>query len=201
LIVPERSLLLIALGSNQNWQNDGPEVVIFNAVRALGEKYFNVTAVSRLWQSPSFPLGSGADYINGCVAVTLRNEFAECTVSDVLAVLHEIEARFGRKRGARWASRSLDLDLLAVDGLIAPDRASYAYWHDLPLAEQKVQTPATLILPHPRMQDRAFVLVPLAEIAPQWCHPVSCMTVAQMLAALPQSEVDAIIPIGRAASL
>ncbi|MFM2350242.1 MAG: 2-amino-4-hydroxy-6-hydroxymethyldihydropteridine diphosphokinase [Pseudomonadota bacterium] len=201
MLVPHRSLLLIALGSNQHWQNDGPEAVVLKAVRALGEKHFDVIAESRLFQSPSFPLGSGADYINGCVALTLRQGTAIVDVPEVLTVLHEIEARFGRKRGARWASRSLDLDLLAIDGLIMPDGAGYAYWRDLPLAEQKVQTPASLILPHPRMQDRAFVLVPLAEIAPNWCHPVSGLTVAQMLAALPQSDVDEIIPIGLATSL
>ena len=199
--IPHHSQLLIALGSNQNWQNDRPEVVIFNAVRAHIYNYFDVIAESCLYQSPSFPLGSGADYINGCVLVTLRNGSTIVDVFDVLNVLHEIEARFGRKRGARWASRSLDLDLLAIDGLIMPDRAGYEYWRDLPLAEQKMQTPATLILPHPRMQDRAFVLVPLAEIAPDWCHPVSGLTVAQMLAALPQSDVDEVIPIGQATSL
>jgi 2-amino-4-hydroxy-6-hydroxymethyldihydropteridine diphosphokinase len=52
-----------------------------------------------------------------------------------------------------------------------------------------------LILPHPRLQDRAFVLVPLADVAPDWVHPRLALTVAQMLAALPPEDVAAVTPL------
>lgn len=87
----------------------------------------------------------------------------------------------------RWGARTLDLDLIAVGGKVLPDAQTHKYWRDMPLDQQKTKTPNTLILPHPRLAERAFVLVPMLEVAPDWCHPVTGASVRQMSDALPDA--------------
>ena len=69
------------------------------------------------------------------------------------------------------------------------------HWRDLAPADQSRLAPTTLILPHPRLQDRAFVLVPMADIAPDWRHPVLGLTVTEMLARLDPADIRAVTPL------
>jgi 2-amino-4-hydroxy-6-hydroxymethyldihydropteridine diphosphokinase len=78
---------------------------------------------------------------------------------------------------------------------VLPDAATYQRWRDLPMAQQRSEAPDQLILPHPRLHERAFVLVPLCDVAPDWVHPVSGLSVAEMCAALPQGESAAVVPL------
>ena len=110
------------------------------------------------------------------------------SAQDVLVALHEIENTHGRVRALRWGTRTLDLDLIAHGQQILPDVSTYRRWQSLPLADQMVETPDTLILPHPRLQDRPFVLIPLCDIAPDWHHPHLDRTVAQMVADIAPNE-------------
>jgi 2-amino-4-hydroxy-6-hydroxymethyldihydropteridine diphosphokinase len=128
--------------------------------------------------------------VNGAVAVATSLDAGQ-----ILQHLHAIEADLSRERAGRWAARTVDLDLLALGDLVLPDAATQTRWRALDPAAQRSETPATLILPHPRLQDRAFVLLPLAEVAPGWVHPLLGQSVAQMLDALPPGACDDMSPL------
>ena len=189
--------LLVAFGANQPFGTISPAEVIVSAGKTLAEVLGARVWMSSLYQTPCFPAGAGPDYVNAAAVVTLRHALSP---DQALQALHKVEARFGRARTTRWAARSLDVDLLAYGDAVCPDAATQTQWRDLPPADQARETPDQLILPHPRLQDRAFVLVPLAEVAPDWRHPVLGLTVAEMLAALPIADRAEVVRLNSAAS-
>lgn len=171
-----------------------PREVILSAVEGIAESCGVIRASSDCFATPAFPPGSGPDYVNAAVVL-------ECDLSPVLLLdqLHAIEAQHGRLRRARWAARSLDLDLLAYDRQILPDLSVYESWQGMSLNEQRASAPDRLVLPHPRLQERAFVLVPLLQALERagldWVHPVTGGRVPQMLSALPAADIGAIKPL------
>jgi 2-amino-4-hydroxy-6-hydroxymethyldihydropteridine diphosphokinase len=156
------------------------------AVAALGE---GGACASRLWRSPAWPPG-GLPYVNAAMAIRTR-----LPPDDLLAALHGVEAAFGRERRARWAARTLDLDLLALGGLVRPDAATQARWRALDPGRQGREAPDGLVLPHPRMQDRAFVLLPLREVAPDWRHPLLGLDAGGMILGLSPEAADGVAPL------
>ncbi len=183
---------LIALGANLPAGGNPPAATLKCALTALAERGLTVHSVSRFFATPCFPAGSGPDYVNAAAAISPA---AGAGPDDILAHLLAVEQGFGRERKQRWGMRTLDLDLLAWGDRVLPDRAGFDRWRSLDAALQSQTAPDRLILPHPRLQDRAFVLVPLAEIAPEWRHPVLGLTVSQMLRRLPEADRKAVVPL------
>lgn len=178
---------LIALGSNLPVSTYGPRQVLEKSLELFAHESLAIVAQSNWYASPAFPPGSGPDFVNGVVAVRTVLDPAAC-----IAALHRIEARAGRVRRTRWEPRVCDLDLIAMGDVVLPDRDTFDTWKNLGPEAQKSTVPDQLILPHPRIQDRVFVLYPLRDVAPDWVHPVSGLTAGQMLQSLPEQALGEI---------
>lgn len=170
---------MIALGANLPSERGAPRAVLELALAAFGDHGLDVTARSRWWRTPAWPPGSGPDFVNGAAEIAGPED-----PQAVLATLHAVEARLGRRRAGRWEPRVCDLDLIASGGLVAPDAATVRGWMER-VGDDRLEVPPMLLLPHPRMHERGFVLAPLAEIAPDWRHPLIGASVSAMLASLP----------------
>ena len=153
----------IALGSNLG----DSRAILEAALETLAETPDIILQARSSWYQTKAVGPPQPDYINGCVLLHVKT-----SPQLLLETLLRIEAQYGRIRQERWGPRSLDLDLLLYDDLI-------------------LDTP-TLVLPHPRMRERAFVLVPLAEIAPDWVEPVSGKAIAQLVKAVDCTGVNRI---------
>lgn len=186
------TVLYVAFGANLAISGTDVVFSLKQALVELEQVGFVPLNVAKFWNTPCFPAGAGPDYVN---TVMLYHDSLSRSPAEVLSIFHQVEAKFGRERITRWAGRTMDIDLLAWGDLVAPDVASYTLWQELPPEEQARLAPDQLVLPHPRIQDRAFVLVPFAEVAPDWRHPVLGCTVREMLAALPPGDVAEVVPL------
>lgn len=176
----------IALGANLPSPAGAPRATLDAALAALAPE-MRVVARSPWYATPAFPPGAGPDFVNG--AATIETALAPAAA---LARLHEIERALGRDRRRRWAPRACDLDLLFCGQDVLPDRATVETWMALDPARQATEAPTGPILPHPRLHERGFVLLTLADVAPDWRHPILGATVAEMLAALPPEALEGV---------
>ena len=152
--------VLIALGGNlPSWVGE-PRTTCEAALAALEDAGVRITKRSSWYATAPVPASDQPWFINGVVAAE-----TDLTPAGLLALLHGVEAAFGRVREQKNGARTLDLDLLAYEDLV-----------------QSTENP---LLPHPRLHERAFVLVPLAEIAPDWRHPARGLRADALLAGIP----------------
>ena len=148
--------MVVALGCSLPGSYPSREALLEAALDALATEGLAVAARSSWWTSAAWPDPTAPAYLNGVVLVETG-----VSAEEVLAVLHRIEARFGRVRAEPNAPRTLDLDLIA---------------HGRTVLEGAV------VVPHPRAHQRLFVMGPLAEIAADWRHPVNGRTAADLAA-------------------
>jgi 2-amino-4-hydroxy-6-hydroxymethyldihydropteridine diphosphokinase len=161
----ERSIF-IGIGGNLDHPRYGPpRRVLEAALEELGRRGVSVRCVSPWYRTAPVPASDQPWYVNAVAEVA-----TDLPADRLLAMLHEVEEAFGRVRTVPNAARMLDLDLLDFRGEIAPGGAGQA------------------TLPHPRMEGRAFVLRPLADLAPGWRHPASGTPIQALLAALPAGQ-------------
>jgi len=166
-------LIFIGVGANlRSPQYGPPRTTCGAALDALAREGLTIVRRSHWYRSAPWPASMQPWYVNGVVQVD-----TELPPGALLDLLLTTETRFGRRRGLRNAARILDLDLLAFNDLVTDPAARPA-------------------VPHPRMHERAFVLLPLAEIAADWRHPGSGKAIADLIAALPPDQVAHPMPDG-----
>jgi len=163
-------MILLGLGANLPSPEFGPPKETLEAALArMGDFGIRVAGRSRWYESTAVPPSDQPNFVNGVAAVE-----TDLGPRELLDRLHVLEAEFGRVRRVRWEARIVDIDLLA--------------YHDLVMGDPELQLKA-LVLPHPRMHERLFVLKPLAELAPDWKHPVLKKTAAELMKELPQGDI------------
>jgi 2-amino-4-hydroxy-6-hydroxymethyldihydropteridine diphosphokinase len=159
--------IFIGAGANLSHERHGaPRQTLEAALVELGRRGVRTLRVSPWYRTAPVPASDQPWFVNAVVEVA-----SGLPADALLTELHAVEAEFGRRRTVANAARPIDLDLLDYHGEIAPGG------------------PGRAILPHPRMSGRAFVLRPLADLAPDWRHPVTGQPIAGLLAALPADQV------------
>jgi 2-amino-4-hydroxy-6-hydroxymethyldihydropteridine diphosphokinase len=156
-------MILIGVGSNVPGPWGTPEQAVRRLPFELGRGPLRVERASRPVRTTPFGVTDQPPFVNAALAVE-----TDLSPSALLLHLQALERRAGRHREIKWGPRTLDLDILDFRRLV-------------------LRQASGLVLPHPGIAERPFVLVPIIEIAPQWRHPVTRLTAAEMLARIAPS--------------
>jgi len=162
-------MILIGLGANVPFHGTGsPRATCGAALEQMARSGIRIAKRSQWYESAPVPVSEQAWYVNGVVV-------AETTVSapDLVDRLLQIELDFGRRRDGINAPRTLDLDLIAYGGAVIDSITTRGH---------------AISVPHPRMAERAFVLLPLRDVAPDWRHPSLCRSIDDLIEAMPVGQ-------------
>ncbi|MGN7889595.1 2-amino-4-hydroxy-6-hydroxymethyldihydropteridine diphosphokinase [Dyadobacter sp. 22481] len=157
--------VFLLLGSNLG---DRPQVLAA-AREAIGEQAGSIAGQSAIYETAPWGITDQPAFLNQVIEIS-----TSLLPEDLLRIILNIEHDLGRVRYERWGARVIDIDILYFG--------------------QTVLDSARLTLPHPRIQDRRFVLAPLAEIAPAFLHPLLQKTSSQLLEECPDTSVVSKIP-------
>lgn len=161
-------MIFIGLGGNLTCETFGtPRATCGAALQIMDQRGLRIRERSRWYESAPVPASDQPWYVNGVVSIETSLD-ARDLVREVLS----IEAELGRRRTVANAPRTIDLDVIA--------------YHD---AVINANNPVDAAIPHPRMHSRAFVLLPLKDIRPDWRHPKSGETLDQLIAALSDDQI------------
>lgn len=169
--------VFLGLGSNRSGPWGTPAETIVQCLRELPVHGFKLRASSSLYETAGVGPGRGSVFVNAVVCGE-----SHLSPGALLAALKRIERRAGPRSAMPWGPRTLDIDILAYKGRIIgwPPRRGRARGGDL-------------TIPHAALHERPFVLAPLAEVAPQWRHPVLGVTAWQLWRRLPQRAAGGIL--------
>lgn len=170
------SPIVIGLGANLPSSYGSPRETCEAALAELERRGLRIAARSPWYESAPVPISDQPWYVNGVAEVETRLDPVQ-----LLALLHEVEREFGRVRREVNAARVLDLDLLAHGDIVR-------------------EGPEPPVLPHPRLAGRAFVLLPLADLHPDWRHPATGEGIRSLIARLPADQVTRRLPPGKDAA-
>jgi 2-amino-4-hydroxy-6-hydroxymethyldihydropteridine diphosphokinase len=157
-------MILIAVGSNIDGPWGSPRETVLRALKSLNTWPLKLDAASTLLETKPYGVTNQPNFVNAVVSVETT-----LTAQSLLIRLHRIEKCAGRKRGRKWGPRTLDLDVIDYRGMIIG---------------RSGRTERALVLPHPGIAKRSFVLQPISEIAPRWRHPISRQTALETLSKL-----------------
>lgn len=156
-------MIIVALGSNLPGEYGTPRAALLTAIERLKTQNLRVVKTSRIFETAPVPVSDQPWYANAVVQIETH-----LSPADLLRELCAVEHAMGRVRTERNAARIIDLDIIA--------------YNDITLNTDN------LTIPHPRMHERAFVLHPIKDIAPNWIHPVTKTKISDLVAALPRDQ-------------
>lgn len=188
---PEIWTYLVGFGANLPSKFGEPLATVRWALDCFAKQPGWSVRVSRFYRTPIFPPEDVPDFVNAVAEITCPLPPVE-----VLGFAHELEAICNRTRSRRWESRTLDIDILATNQMVLPEKPVVQRWMNMGLSEQEHAVPDEMLLPHPRLHERGFVLIPLLDVAPDWIHPIQNQSVRKMVQMLPEIAIKGVVPMG-----